>query len=131
MSELVKNKYFDFAFMPDKCSVCDAKCCKGESGYVFVNFLDIINISKYLKINKEDFAFTYLRKINNQYFSLKEIKLSEDNYACEFLDLDTNRCTIYEVRPKQCIKFPFWESHKKNGKNKKKVKEECMAIIDL
>ena len=36
MSELIKNKFFDFGFIPSKCSECDAKCCKGQSGYVFL-----------------------------------------------------------------------------------------------
>lgn len=114
--------------MPDKCSQCDAKCCKGESGYVFVNVGDIHRIASHLKLSVDDFSHKHLRKINDKHFSLKEIKISDDNYACEFLNLDTNRCTIYEVRPTQCIKFPFWESHKKN---KEKVQKECPAIIDL
>ena len=128
MNKLIKDKYFDFAFMSDKCSQCDAKCCKGESGYVFVNIGDIGRIAKHLKLSQANFSEKYLRRINDKGFSLKETKISDNNYACEFLDLDSNRCTIYDVRPKQCITFPFWEYYKKN---KKKVKQECPAIIDL
>eukprot|EP00536_Pseudo-nitzschia_multiseries_P007499 jgi/Psemu1/18089/gm1.18089_g len=30
--------------------------------------------------------------------------------ACVFLDRETNRCGIYEVRPVQCSTYPFWSN---------------------
>ena len=76
----------------------------------------------------EDFALGYLRKVKNKYYSLKENKLSDDNYACIFLDLKTNYCKIHDIKPKQCSKFPFWDKYKNNTDE---VKKECLAIIDL
>jgi Fe-S-cluster containining protein len=37
-------------------------------------------------------------------------KETEKGSACIFLDMETNHCQIYPVRPIQCSTYPFWTS---------------------
>ncbi len=124
---IITKDGFDFGFDPKMCKECGGGCCTGESGYVWVNSKEIENIAKFLKISVEEFKQKYLIKVNGK-FSIKEKKLSPNNYACLFFDTNTNKCSIYEVRPIQCSTFPFWEFFKNN---KKEVKKECPGIVDL
>ena len=126
--KIIKNKEFSFSFNPNKCSECGAKCCKGESGYIFISSKEIKEISLFLKLSIEDFTLKYLKIVKNKYYSLRETKLSYNNYACVFLDLETNNCSIHDIKPKQCMKYPFWDKYKKDSKE---VRYECLATIDL
>jgi hypothetical protein len=53
--------------------------------------------------------------------SLKE-RYEEGNYQCVFYDDQIQGCSVYEVRPVQCRRFPFWEYFKKH---RSEVLEEC------
>ncbi len=67
-------------------------------------------ISAFLGIPFNDFTQKYVKKVGYK-FSLIE-KPHIDGYACVFFDEDTKRCQIYEVRPRQCKTFPFWDGFK-------------------
>ncbi|VAY86766.1 FIG00469387: hypothetical protein [hydrothermal vent metagenome] len=123
---MISKKGFSYKFDETKCIDCQGNCCIGESGYVWVTKKEIYAISSFLDIKSDDFVSKYLRKISNRY-SLKEILLSDDNYVCEFFDIINKQCSIYSVRPSQCVSFPFWDYFKNNTKE---VKEECPAIFD-
>lgn len=127
MSNLLKQKDYNYSFDPEVCSQCDGNCCIGESGYIWINKVEIDNLAKHLDMNVDELTKKYLNKISYKY-SIKEIKLSESNYACAFFDLDKKQCSIYESRPMQCRTFPFWEYFKNN---EKEVFEECPAIKKL
>ncbi len=124
---LIKKEGFSFAFNPGACKECNAKCCQGASGYVWVSISEIEEIASFLNMEVENFAKIYLKRVKNRY-SLREIKVDIDNYACIFLDRDNNLCKIYEVRPKQCRVFPMWEEFRENFDW---VKEECPGVVEI
>jgi len=122
--DLITKEGFNFSFNPQACEECGGKCCTGESGYIWVNPLEISKIANFLGINVEEFKKFYLIKEGYK-FSIKE-KKSIDGYACVFFDEKNKNCSIYEVRPHQCRTFPFWEFFKNNLKE---VQKECPGII--
>ena len=84
------------AFDRIDCLQC-ANCCKHYSPRFKPP--DIKRIAKYLQLKETDFINTYL-------------KVDEDgdyvavSLPCPFLGGD-NRCTVYEVRPSDCQRFPY------------------------
>ena len=121
---LIRQDGFDFAFDSNKCQECEGRCCTGESGYIWVDKNEIINIANFLQIDTKIFIDNYLKKINYKY-SLKELKIN-NNYECVFFDNKQKNCKIYTVRPKQCVSFPFWDYFKKYPE---KAGEECPGIV--
>ena len=124
MNNLIKQEGFPYAFEPSACDTCAGNCCIGESGYIWISEKEIGVLAKYLNITQEELRLKYLNKISYKY-SINEVKLSEDNFACVFFNLEKRQCSIYEARPRQCRTFPFWEYFKKNIKE---VYEEYPAI---
>ena len=125
MSDIMRENGYKYAFDPKACEECQGKCCTGESGYIFVNKIEIESIAKLLNLNVNEFAVKYLYKKGYKY-SIKENKF-EDSYECVFYDRETNGCKIYEARPTQCKTFPFWDYYKQRVDE---LKEECPGIID-
>jgi hypothetical protein len=117
---------FKFTFDNNGCANCDGNCCIGESGYIWVTNSEIVAIADFLKIDKDIFVSKYLIKVGYKY-SLIEKKISDNNYACIFFD---RGCQIYDVRPKQCRTFPFWDYFLDNPDE---IFKECPAVtkIDL
>lgn len=96
------------------CLEC-ANCCKVMSP-TYTN-ADIARISSHLGISTDEFKsrWLYLDKRGNEWMNRSQ--------PCQFLDLETNLCTIYEVRPQDCLQFPhtgrrpamdFFYIHKQN-----------------
>ncbi len=126
MKKLTKEG-FDFAFDPIGCEACEGNCCIGESGNIWITMQEIDKLARHLNIDLEEVRNKYLEKRGYKY-SIKEVQLAEDNYACVFFDLDKKQCSIYEARPIQCRTFPFWDYFKDN---KEEVIKECPAIKEL
>lgn len=124
MNNLIKKDGFPYAFEPSACDTCAGNCCIGESGYIWINAQEINTLASHLNISLEQLRSKYLEKKGYKY-SIKEVKLAEDNYACTFFDLEKRQCSIYEARPIQCRTFPFWDYFKENTQE---VYEECPAI---
>ena len=124
MSNLIKKEGFPYAFEPSGCDTCAGNCCIGESGYIWITIQEINFLAKHLNITLEEVRTRYLNKKGYKY-SIKEVKLAEDNYACVFFNLEKKQCTIYEARPIQCRTFPFWDYFKENTEE---VYKECPAI---
>lgn len=121
---LLEESGFSYKFDPNVCSECEGNCCIGESGYIWINANEIDKLANHLNLLVDDFTKKYLRKVSYKY-SLVEKKLSEDNYACIFFDIEKKQCSIYEYRPQQCRTFPFWNYFKDKVNE---VKQECPAI---
>lgn len=121
---IIKKEGFNFGFDPQGCDTCEGNCCIGESGNIWINKQEIENLSNHLDISLEELRFRFLEKRGYKY-SIKEVKLSSDNYACIFFDLEKKQCSIYEARPIQCRTFPFWDYFKNH---KEEVIKECPAI---
>ena len=84
------------AFEKVDCLQC-ANCCKGYSPRFKTP--DIKRISKYVGMKEGVFIDTYL-KIDQEGDYILQSK------PCSFLGAD-NYCTIYDVRPSDCSRFPY------------------------
>lgn len=125
MSNIIKKEGFSYSFDAHACSTCQARCCTGESGYIHVNATEIEKIANFTGFETQDFMQKYLFK-NGYRYSIKERKFN-DSYECAFYDREANGCAIYEVRPLQCITFPFWDYFKDKVDE---LKKECPGVID-
>jgi Fe-S-cluster containining protein len=86
----------DEAFEKIDCLKC-ANCCKSYSPRFKTP--DIKRISKHLRMKEGDFIETYLRLDKEGDYVVK-------SKPCSFLGED-NYCTIYDVRPSDCHRFPY------------------------
>lgn len=75
-----------------------ANCCKTMSPTY--SQTDITRISKFLRMTKKAFKDKWLCKDRaGDWINKKQ--------PCQFLNLKTNMCNIYEVRPRDCAGFPY------------------------
>ena len=79
------------------CLTC-ANCCKTMTPTFTTK--DIRRISKHLNMRPKDFKEKWLK------YEKKDGDWVNQKQPCQFLDLSTNMCSIYEVRPDDCAKFP-------------------------
>ena len=86
----------DEAFAKINCLEC-AACCKNYSPRFKTP--DVKRISKHLRMKESDFIEAYLRVDNDGDFVVK-------SSPCPFLG-SNNLCSIYEVRPSDCSRFPY------------------------
>ena len=123
--DLISKKGFDFCFDPARCSTCQGFCCRGASGRIWVTPAEIEVICRFLNIHVLDAMRTHFYKVQGR-CSIKEIA-KQDEWWCIFLD-ESGRCTIYDVRPDQCRRFPFWSDFKAQPE---KAAKECPGVILL
>jgi Fe-S-cluster containining protein len=117
------KKDFGFSFDPDACGKCPGHCCRGKSGKVWLGGRDVREISRILGLNVINFLDQYADRVNNR-LSLKE-RFARGGYQCILYDEQIRGCSVYEVRPDQCRRFPFWEYFKEHGAE---VAGECPGI---
>ena len=84
------------AFEAIDCLTC-AACCRNYSPRFKTP--DIKRISRHLKMKEGEFIETYLRVDEDGDYVLQ-------TKPCHFLGAD-NRCSIYDVRPSDCSRFPY------------------------
>ncbi|HMN33368.1 MAG TPA: YkgJ family cysteine cluster protein [Chitinophagaceae bacterium] len=82
------------------CLEC-ANCCKVMTP-TFTNE-DIKRISSYVNMNENEFTDKWLKVEEESKDVVNKIQ------PCQFLNLETNKCTIYEVRPADCREFPHFK----------------------
>jgi Fe-S-cluster containining protein len=75
-----------------------ANCCKVMSPTY--TFQDIKRISAHFNMRMKDFKEKWLE------FDKKEGDWMNKSRPCQFLDLKTNMCSIYDIRPDDCAQFP-------------------------
>ncbi len=122
---------FCFSFDSDVCKQCNGFCCRGESGYIFVEYSEIEQIASFLHVNIRDITQQFVKKVGYK-LSLTEKIIHGPNgreHACCFFDEQKECCSIYHVRPQQCRSFPFWDKFK-NAKFQE-VKKECPYVESL
>ena len=107
--------------LPFRCIEC-GKCCTGSPGYVWLAKKDLDNISKYLKISKEEFLKKYVRTVGSDLSLLEKA----NSYDCIFLK--DKKCTIYPVRPAQCRTYPFWPELLESKENFEEEAKRCPGI---
>src|SRR5215467_2283945 len=85
------------------CLSC-ANCCKTMSPTY--NAADIKRISAHLNMTQQEFKDKWL------YYEKTDGDWMNKSQPCQFLDLNTNKCSIYEVRPADCAGFPHHTKRK-------------------
>jgi len=93
---LVTLEANELAWAKTDCLDC-ANCCKTMSPTYTQE--DMSRISKFLGMTKKAFREKWLYKDRTGDWLNKKT-------PCQFLDLKTRMCGIYEVRPKDCAGFP-------------------------
>ena len=111
------------AFACTDCLAC-ANCCR-TTGPLFTQ-KDIERIAGHLKLRPAKFVETYLRLDEDDDYVLQSV-------PCTFLDLETNLCSIYDVRPKACREYPHTDmrGQKKLAKLTVKNSEICPAVFKM
>lgn len=89
------SELHDKAFEEIDCLEC-ANCCKTTSP-IFRD-IDIVRLSKSLKMNMGEFTEKYLKMDNEGDYVLK-------SSPCPFL-MNDNKCSVYQNRPKACREYP-------------------------
>ena len=84
------------------CLSC-ANCCKTMTPTYTKT--DIKRISGHFNLTPEAFIKKWLVKDRNKDYINKSL-------PCQFLDLKTNKCTIYAIRPLDCSGFPHLSKRK-------------------
>jgi len=79
------------------CLSC-ANCCKTMSPTF--NVKDIKRISAHFNMSSKQFKEKWL------FFDKKDKDWMNRKQPCQFLDLTTNMCSIYAIRPDDCAGFP-------------------------
>jgi len=85
------------------CLSC-ANCCKTMSPTY--SAADIKRISAHLQMSPKQFKDKWLE------YDEVDKDWSNKSRPCQFLDLSTNKCGIYEVRPADCAGFPHHTKRK-------------------
>jgi Fe-S-cluster containining protein len=75
-----------------------ANCCKKMTPTL--TRADRVRIASYLQLSEPDFTNRYLS------YDAEDKDWRMQKQPCTFLDKNTNMCTIYAVRPKDCAGFP-------------------------
>lgn len=85
------------------CLSC-ANCCKSMTPTFTKK--DIKRIAEHFEITPPEFKNKWLiyEKSDNDWINKKQ--------PCQFLNLGTNMCSIYEVRPSDCAGFPYLKKKK-------------------
>lgn len=104
-----------------KCTQC-GQCCTGAPGFVWVDKEDVKKLAHALEISEEAFLKTYCRKVGARISLLEKAA----NYDCIFLK--NQKCSLYEARPKQCKKFPWWKDTIKSKAAWQEAKLSCEGI---
>lgn len=86
-----------------ECTQC-GRCCGGAPGYVWVTDDEIRGLARRLGLAEDEFRRRHTRRVPGYGTSLTET----DDFDCTFFDRDSERCTVYEDRPRQCRTYPFW-----------------------
>jgi hypothetical protein len=90
------------------CTQC-GNCCGGAPGQVWISAHEINRFAAFLGLSTDQFTQRHTRRIGS-----RTSLLEKPNGDCEFLARDVGgkaRCTVYEVRPRQCRTWPFWSTN--------------------
>lgn len=98
ISKLV-NQANDETWASVDCLSC-ANCCKVMTPTFTKK--DLKRISAHFNMSEEDFYTKWLKTDEDNGDLVNRIQ------PCQFLNLQTNKCTIYAIRPEDCAQFPHF-----------------------
>jgi Fe-S-cluster containining protein len=103
-----------------ECTNC-GDCCTGAPGVVWVTKDELAAIARLRgETDVEVFEEKYARRVGVRR-SLREFP----NGDCVFFDSTARCCQIYEVRPRQCRTWPFWDSNLRTPEAWQATGEAC------
>lgn len=102
--ELDSSEIIEQVWNEVDCKSC-ANCCKSSAASM--DIYDIERISNHLNMSNVDFINKFLNKKNKDN---EPDSWVINTKPCPFLDLGSNLCTIYDVRPGACSAWPNIES---------------------
>lgn len=108
-----KMSDFPYTFNSKSCKTCNGMCCRGFSGYVWLDREEIMSMADTMNMDIASFSSQYVRQVQGR-LSLLEHVINGEHFCCFFAPIDC-RCTIYQNRPKQCRTFPFWDRFKEES----------------
>jgi Fe-S-cluster containining protein len=90
------------------CLKCPGYCC--SHARIAVTDHDIARLARHFGISpgqaRERFTYRYRTKeVDEQILRHQKDHIYES--VCRFFDTDQRRCTVYEVRPNVCRKYPY------------------------
>lgn len=94
--DVLFEKYHEIEFKKFDCLTC-ANCCR--------NYSPIIEPTEIVKLQNAI-------GVESSVFFSKYVEMDEDgdfvfrSQPCPMLNLETNKCNIYELRPKACAEYP-------------------------
>lgn len=86
------------------CSLCE-KCCEYR-GDIKITPINVLEISKFLKISIEEFLKEYTLEVAGEEPEIV-IKGIGDKQECIFNNRENYKCMINKVKPMQCVVFPL------------------------
>ena len=86
------------------CSSCPAYCCTYSR--IEVKASDIARLARHFGIGVREAKRRFTKRGEPGEIVLRHKKDVHFGTACQFLDSETRRCTIYEARPSICRQFP-------------------------
>jgi Fe-S-cluster containining protein len=87
----------------EDCCTKNVLCCVFGSGMALPD--EIKKMADHMKISEDEFKEKYLdetERFNTKLFQFKRLKGSKPYGPCIFLDKDTFKCKIHEVKPLHC-----------------------------
>ena len=102
----MKNTPFYACGLKFSCKRCSS-CCRHDPGFVFLSEKDLKKLVSGLKMDRKSFLEKYCRWVTDWKGDEVLSLIEKFNRDCIFWE---NGCTVYDVRPLQCITFPFWDS---------------------
>ena len=123
-----------------RCTQCGS-CCTGPSGEVGISTEEIEDIASSLNLKLDDFLDLYTRIStgSRQRVLIKKGKIHTSGknpdplaYDCIFLtkkdSFGHRYCQIHEVKPAQCLAWPFWPEIMKSQKAWNEAGKYCPGI---
>jgi Fe-S-cluster containining protein len=108
------------------CNGC-GKCCSGPPGYIWVTEEEMAAMAERMNLTLKAFQQKYARYIDGRY-SLREKTTDHQTFDCIFLA--GKKCTIYDLRPKQCRTFPWWPAVLETKESWNETASYCEGIVD-
>jgi Fe-S-cluster containining protein len=93
--------------MPRKlydCSKCPGYCCSYP--VIVVTDGDAERIARHFGISRDAAEKKYFKSAHGHKRVMRRKKDTHFGKICQFFDIETRRCTIYEARPSTCRIFP-------------------------
>ncbi len=104
-----------------ECTGCGA-CCTGTTGYVWVSVADVERLALHVGLPIDEFGRRYLRRIG------RHLALLEHSATGDCVFFAGRRCRVYEARPAQCRRYPFWPRHLQSPQAWRLAANECEGI---